>query len=169
MKKSNAKSKVSGKSGRQQYPLDHYAFPLHASLLPNFGYCFTKSALKFRKMLADELEAIGVQLPQQGMMIVLGKAGPMNQISIGDEMGIDKATMVKLIDQLEESGFVRRNAHPNDRRVKIVELTTKGRALLPRMATLREKVERKYLSTLTKAEGDELRRLIIKLVHSSIT
>jgi DNA-binding MarR family transcriptional regulator len=163
LKKSNAKSK------KQNYPLEHYSFPLHPALIPNFGYCFTKSALKFRKMLSDELEAIGIQLPHQAMMIVLGKAGPMNQISIGDEMGIDKATMVKLIDQLEESGFVRRNAHSNDRRVKVVELTAKGHAMLPKMAALRQKVESKYLSSLSKSEANELRRLIIKLVHASAT
>jgi DNA-binding MarR family transcriptional regulator len=160
--------KTKSKSKRRpEHPIENYSFPLHPALIPNFGYCYTKTAMKFRKMFADELAAAGVQLPQQGLMIVLSKAGPMNQISLGEEMGIDKATMVKIIDQMEDSGFVRRNSDPSDRRVKLVDLTPKGRALLPKLVAIREKVEGRFLAPLSKAETAELRRLIMKLVHAS--
>ncbi len=157
------------KKDKLTHPYDSYSFPLHPALVPNFGYCFTKTAIKMRKVFSDELATLGVQLPQQGLMVILSKAGPMNQISLGEEMGIDKATMVKLIDQLEKASYVRRTADPKDRRVKIVEITPKGRALLPKMKAVRESVESKFLSALTKTEAAELKRLILKLAHSSMT
>lgn len=159
--------KTKSKGKRIEHPAAAYAFPLHPALIPHFGYCYTKTALRFRKMLADELASVGVQLPQQGIMVILSKAGPMNQNSLGEEMAIDKATMVKLIDQMEDADLVRRNVDAHDRRVKLVELTPKGRNLVPKMAAMREKVEAKFLSALTKAEATELRRLIMKLVHAS--
>lgn len=140
---------------------------MHAALIPQFGYCFTKSALKLRKLLSDEIEKVGVQLPQMGLMIILAKSGPMNQISLGDEMAIDKATMVKILDMMEDSDVVRRKQDPADRRVKLVELTSKGRALLPKLRKSRDKVEEQFLSPLTKTEASELRRLIAKLIHAN--
>ena len=145
--------------------LEGVVLPMHPALVPQFGYCFTKTALRLRKSLSDGMEKVGIQLPQMGLMIILSKSGPMNQISLGEEMAIDKATMVKVLDQMEDNGIVRRKAGPDDRRVKLVELTPKGRALLPKMQKLREQVEAQFLSPLSKTEVVELRRLILKLVH----
>ncbi len=140
---------------------------MHSALTPHFGYCFTKSALKLRKLLSDKIEKFGVQLPHMGLMIILAKSGPMNQISLGDEMAIDKATMVKMLDVMEEANVVRRKLDPADRRVKLVELTARGRRLIPKMRSTYETVQNEFLSVLTKAESTELRRLISKLVHSN--
>jgi DNA-binding MarR family transcriptional regulator len=147
-------------------PLEGAALPAHSALVPHFGYCFTKSALRLRKCLSDEMAKVGLQLPQMGLMIILAKSGPMNQISLGDQMTIDKATMVKVLDAMEKTGIVRRKPDPGDRRVKLVELTPKGRALMPKMAHMREQIEAQFLSPLTKAEAAELRRLISKLISA---
>jgi DNA-binding MarR family transcriptional regulator len=160
-------AKKSGKKSAYNPPLDGAVLPTHSALIPHFGYCFTKSALRLRKLLSDALENVGIQLPQMGLMIILSKSGPMNQISLGDEMAIDKATMVKVLDQMEEAGLVRRRAKPDDRRVKLVELTPKGRTLLPKMQKMRDEVEATFLSCLSKTEAAELRRLITKLINAN--
>jgi DNA-binding MarR family transcriptional regulator len=161
--RSPARAKLS--KGSYTPTLEGASLPMHTALIPHFGYCFTKSALKLRKSLSDEMEKVGIQLPQMGLMIILAKSGPMNQISLGDEMAIDKATMVKILDSMEDADVVRRKAGPADRRVKMVDLTPKGRALLPKMQKLREQVEAKFLSVLNKTEAAELRRLILKLIN----
>lgn len=142
--------------------------PMHEALIPHFGYCFTKSAMKLRAYLSDEVEKMGLALPTMGMMMIINEAGAMNQISLGEQMKIDKATMVKLLDSLEDGGYVRRKNDPNDRRVKLVELTAKGRTALPKMMKMREKCEDEFLAPLTKSEEAELRRLILKLVKAHL-
>ena len=164
--KQMAQVKASKKKHVYNPAIEGTTLPMHAALTPHFGYCFTKSALKLRKHLSDEMEKVGVQLPQMGLMIILAKSGPMNQISLGEEMAIDKATMVKILDVMEEANVVRRKPDPADRRVKLVELTTKGRGLIPKMRKMRETVENQFLSVLTKTEAAELRRLISKLVQA---
>ncbi len=146
--------------------LEGTTLPTHEALIPHFGYCFMKSALKFRKMLSEELARLGLIPPQMGVMVILSDAGTMNQIRLSEELHIDKATMVKLLDATEESGFVRRKADPNDRRVKLVELTAKGKALMPKLKRAREKTESEFMSPLTKTELKEMRRLITKLVRA---
>jgi DNA-binding MarR family transcriptional regulator len=148
--------------------LDGATLPMQEALTPHFGYCFTKSALKLRNLLSEEIEKFGLHLPHMGLMIILAKSGPLNQISLGDEMAIDKATMVKILDAMEGADVVRRKLDPRDRRVKLVELTSKGRRLIPKMHKTRETVENRFLAALTKAEANELRRLISKLTHAKI-
>ena len=160
-------AKTSVKKPAYDPPLEGAVLPTNPALIQHFGYCFTKSALRLRKLLSDGLEDVGIQLPQMGLMIILSKSGPMNQLSLGEEMAIDKATMVKVLDQMEDSGVVRRRTDPADRRVKLVELTPKGRNLLPKMQKMRDQVEAKFLSCLSKAEATELRRLITKLINAN--
>jgi MarR family transcriptional regulator for hemolysin len=44
-------------------------------------------------------------------------------------LGVDGATLVSTIDRLAAAGLVERQPDPHDRRVKLVALTAKGRAL----------------------------------------
>src|SRR5262245_8484625 len=45
----------------------------------------------------------------------------------------DKSTITHLVDRMEEAGLVQRKAHRQDRRVKTLLLTTKGRMALDRL------------------------------------
>lgn len=163
-------SKTTGKSTNPKWSdlkaIETIHIPVHPALVPHFGYCFTKSALKLRKAFIDALETIGVQLPYMGVMLILDHEGPINQMRLGEITTVDKATMVKLLDSMEESGLLRRKPDPTDRRVKLVELTPKGRALLPKIMKMREEIEERFLAPLTKNEISEFRRLVTKLVKT---
>lgn len=49
------------------------------------------------------------------------------QLVLAQAIGYDKTRLVRLLDQLEEEGFVVRERDPADRRARIVHLTNKGR------------------------------------------
>jgi len=49
-----------------------------------------------------------------------------NQVSLGQAVAFDKSTMVRVLDELEASGLVRRSVHPTDRRVRLVAMTPAG-------------------------------------------
>ena len=146
-------------------PLGRATMPMHQALIPLFGYCFLKSAIKYRKILCEELASLGVAPPQMGLLIVLDASGSMNQIRLGEELHIDKATMVKLLDATEKSGFVRRQSVAGDRRVKVIEITAKGRALLPKLKNKREKTERKFMAALSQSESKDFKRIVEKLIR----
>ncbi len=59
---------------------------------------------------------------------VQGKDG-ISQGELGTIMGVKKAMMGTIIDQLESSGHVRRTADKYDRRIRTIRTTAKGRAL----------------------------------------
>ena len=69
-------------------------------------------------------------------------AAPVMRQSAGDDglgqrevaaaLGADPSTMVRLVDQLEARGLLRRVTHPVDRRTTVPTLTDSGRELLAR-------------------------------------
>jgi DNA-binding MarR family transcriptional regulator len=97
--------------------------------------------------------------------------GPISQIQLGDELGIDKASMVKAIDELEKLKYVQRIPHPTDRRIKLVELTLKGETLLKQCNKTKDNVEKEFFKGLDKKDEEALRTIVRRLaeLHSEKT
>jgi DNA-binding MarR family transcriptional regulator len=85
---------------------------------------------------------------------------PMRQLA--GRMGCDNSYVTSLVDTLQERGLAAREAHPTDRRVKVIVLTERGRQLA-------EQVQQAYaappsvFSTLSADEAATLCDLLRKL------
>jgi len=90
--------------------------------------------------------------------------GPISQHDLGDQLVIDRTTMVELIDDLEKQGAVLRRRNPADRRSYALSLTAKGKTLQKRAAQAFDAVTDEVFASLKPAErnalGDMLRRII---------
>jgi len=53
---------------------------------------------------------------------------PQTQRELAERLSADPPYITLMLDDLEKRGLVRRNPHPTDRRAKLVELTSSGRA-----------------------------------------
>jgi DNA-binding MarR family transcriptional regulator len=71
---------------------------------------------------------------------VLELAGPMTPGELGTRTGLTSGPTTRLIDRLEEAGYVRRTADPGDRRKVIVEPIGKPAQLDQVMAPVRQRV-----------------------------
>jgi MarR family 2-MHQ and catechol resistance regulon transcriptional repressor len=86
------------------------------------------------KVAEQHMEEAGVRLTKMGLSPVMGHfldeiarmpPGPISQLVT--RMNVDPGWVTDVIDRLEERGDVRRIPSKEDRRVKIIELTDKGR------------------------------------------
>ena len=136
---------------------------IHPALKAYFGHCLVRVTLKYKAMMAKELAPHNIVGPQLGLMRLLMEAGPASQITLGQDIGIDKASMVKFIDGLEKKKWVRRVPDKVDRRVKLVELTPKGLEGLKTLAGAHDRVMADFLKPLSKSEQAVLKDLITKL------
>ncbi|MGZ3692864.1 MAG: MarR family winged helix-turn-helix transcriptional regulator [Bdellovibrionota bacterium] len=129
-----------------------------------FGYCLYKSAARMKAMLELALVDHGLVTSDLGILRILEAGGPLSQVELGGSMGIDKATMVKLIDGLEEKKLVERKGSGGDRRVKLVQITAAGVKKRKIVALVRDKVEKDFLAHLTETERQALRTILPKLL-----
>jgi DNA-binding MarR family transcriptional regulator len=118
---------------------------------------------------ADALETVGLTPALFALLNVIGAREGAIQQELGSAMGIDRSTMVALIDQLESAGLAKRRPSATDRRARQIEITPKGRRLLQRARRMVAQVEDEVLAGLTAEERRELEALLRRALDSAPT
>ena len=94
---------------------------------------------------------------------VLLHKGPLPVNTIGPKVWLTPGSISVAVDRLARKGLVSRNDHPDDRRVRQVEPTAKGRALITRGFREHAAAMETAISVLSKNERLTLLRLLKKL------
>src|SRR3984893_5470106 len=93
---------------------------------------------------------------------VLLHKGPLPVNTIGPKVWLTPGSISVAVDRLEKKALVRRN-NTDDRRVRLVELTAKGRALIARISREHAAAMEKAAGVLSTEERLMLLRLLKKL------
>jgi DNA-binding MarR family transcriptional regulator len=115
------------------------------------------------------LAPLGLIARQVGILTLVTEMEPMTQKRLGDLLRIDRTTMVSLLDDLEDKGYVRRARHPEDRRAYLIHPTKAGIAAKVAAIEILDEQQRTFLSPLTTAERQQLLSLLIRLQQQSPT
>ena len=114
-----------------------------------------------RPKMMDANQELELSPPQGIVLRFLDEPRPMGELAA--LMRCDNSNMTGIVDRLEERGLVERTAAVRDRRVKLIALTERGRAvrdeLNRRMAEPPEVIERLSLAD-RRALRDILRRAL---------
>jgi DNA-binding MarR family transcriptional regulator len=137
---------------------------VHPALKQYLGYALFKTAVRMKTKMADLISPYGIIPAQIGIIMILKESGPMNQMTLGESMGVDKATMVKLIDGLEEQKLIKRTTPPEDRRAKLISLTEKGMKVQVAVLEKSKLMEADFLSPLSATEKKAFRTILDKLL-----
>jgi len=116
---------------------------------------------------AELLDTLGLTPALFALLNVIGAREGANQQQLGTALGIDRSTMVSLIDQLEGAGLAKRRPSATDRRVREIAITPKGRRLLQRARGLISQVEDEVLAGLTANERPQLLKLLRRALETA--
>jgi len=100
---------------------------------------------------------------QLGVLEALLHLGPMPQRVLCDKLLVSGSNLTTVVDNLERRGAVKRGADPADRRVNLIGLTDKGRALIERVFPEHAERITVLMAALTREEQVTLGRLCRKL------
>jgi DNA-binding MarR family transcriptional regulator len=139
---------------------------LNISIADQLGYLLGRAHLEHRAIAERELASLGLSGKGFGALILLVQEGPLSQQRLGQRQGIDRTTMVAVVDELESSGYVERRRDPRDRRAYSLHATAKGRRVLKRAAEATARAEGEFLASLPAADRRRLKRLLRTLVQS---
>jgi DNA-binding MarR family transcriptional regulator len=118
---------------------------------------------------ADVLGSVGLTPALFALLNVIGAREGAIQQELGSALGIDRSTMVSLIDQLEGAGLAKRRPSASDRRAREIGITAKGRRLLERARGLISETEDEVLAGLTAKERGQLVGLLRRALGSAPT
>lgn len=98
----------------------------HEPISSEFLESLTKVSRKIRTAFNQQVTAHGLTYPRARTLLRLSKKQNMTQSELACELELEQATMVRLLDRMEENGLIERRADANDRRVKLIVLTPYG-------------------------------------------
>jgi DNA-binding MarR family transcriptional regulator len=75
-------------------------------------------------------KSTGLSMPQFGILMQLHYRHDCGVSDISDRFDITNAAASQLVDKLVQSGLIRREEDPHDRRAKLLNLTAKGKDLI---------------------------------------
>jgi DNA-binding MarR family transcriptional regulator len=123
-------------------------------------YLLKHAQLRLAGLTGPALAPFGINGRQCAVLIAIDEQAPSSQHDIAQRMGIDRTTMVTLVDELEGKGLVERRADPRDRRKNVVGLTPAGRDTLLGATTAVDEAERRFLSPLSDDETAKFRETL---------
>jgi DNA-binding MarR family transcriptional regulator len=131
------------------------AKPVDRGLLPGLlGYALrsTQSAV-FADFAATFARAGEDLTPGEfGLLVLVERNAGLSQMALARALGIDRSTLVPILDRLQERGFLVRHRSPTDGRTHALALTPAGEKALARFARLVQLHEKRIASHLSASE-----------------
>jgi DNA-binding MarR family transcriptional regulator len=129
------------------------------------GYLLKHAQLRFYELHAEALASYGINGRELAVLLVLDTGEPASQQQAAQRLGIDRTTMVALLDTLEDKGIVVRRPSAEDRRKNVVELTPEGHETLRKATQASDEAERRFLAPLDGTAARQLRNALHALVQ----
>lgn len=99
--------------------------------LQGFGITLHELTRALRNRIDERLRPLGLSKATWNVVGALScNPGPVSQRELADALSLEGPSLVRLLDRLEDLGWVKREALASDRRVKHVTLTDKAEPFL---------------------------------------
>jgi MarR family transcriptional regulator, transcriptional regulator for hemolysin len=106
---------------------------------------------RLRRMMFDRaLAPLGITRSQWWVLAFISRKDGLPQTQLANELDVGKVGVGALIDRLESSGFVLRQADPVDRRVKRVFVTKQARGFLEKLRKETDKFNVKIVNGIDR-------------------
>ena len=123
-------------------------------------------AIRHRALAGALLAPLGLHPGQEVILLTLDAKGPQTQGQLALAGGCEAPTITGSVRKLELAGLVLRRTSPLDRRVSIVELSDRGRDLIPAVKATWRHLAEQTVATLTSTHADHLGDLLTDLARS---
>ena len=113
----------------------------------------------FMRSLADDRITPG----QFGVLVLIEANTGISQSALARALGIERSTMVAVLDELERRGLAERRPSQHDRRSHALGLTAEGNALLAAVKPKVRRHERRIAGNFDRAETQSLINLLRRI------
>jgi DNA-binding MarR family transcriptional regulator len=134
-----------------------------AELLANPLFLLGRLGVVVKGRAFEEFERAGFSPYHYSVLALLEEGPRTTQAEIADTLEVDRGTLVKLLDFLEERGMIGRQRDPNDRRRHFVSLTDAGRRQLTTFREIVARLDDEFLVPLDENDRAELLAMLQKL------
>ena len=138
------------------------------SPLPETTSYLIAQVCKLHRQTADELlNEIGLHVGQEMMLCALWDREGVTQTELGEQLGVQPATVTNGLRRLERKGLVERTPDADDQRVSRVFPTAEGRQCRAEVEEKWDQLDRTSFAGFTDRERGQLHALLSR-VHENL-
>lgn len=145
--------------------------PTEADLGPRLSgrlaYLLKRAQVGLAGLHEELLAPFGINHRELAILLLLDDHEPESQQQVAQRLGVDRTTMVALIDALEDKELVARRPDPADRRRNVIALTGRGAKTLRQATRASDQAEQRLLAALDDAEAAQLRELLGRIAPNA--
>lgn len=144
--------------------LDGEGWMIIDSLAQHNGFLIAQAHRLVRGWAADALAPLGVGPRDFGVLSTLGRDQPCSQNHLAQVLGVSPPAALMFVDELEQSGLVRRERNAADRRFYDLTLTAVGERRLAGALEAAASIQVRVVARLGEDGDAELQRLLTKVI-----
>jgi DNA-binding MarR family transcriptional regulator len=134
--------------------------------MERLSFLLKRTSALLDQAIERELARLNINGREFGVLTLIDAEGPASQQRLAERIGVDRTTMVALIDALEEKRLVHRRRNPSDRRAYQLEATAAGRKTLADALKAVELGEQQALASLNDSESATLKQALQRLAQT---
>jgi DNA-binding MarR family transcriptional regulator len=125
-----------------------------------------RAAMRMRSETDRVAAEAGLSDIRDWMVLAALTDGPQcTQLELSRLLGLDKTTLITVLDRLEHRKLIMRTADPSDRRVRIPRITAAGRRIQVKFANDRDAAEQHLLAGIAPEQRDLLVALLRQIAE----
>lgn len=91
------------------------------------GRLFSQLTKRYIGIVTHQLSHLPIERYYYVVFVLAHADTHLTQKALGEQLGVDKASMVRIVDYLSKHGYLVREVNPNDRREQWLKLTPAGK------------------------------------------
>ena len=127
------------------------------------GFLISQLGFFSSRAFMEALEPVGIDPREFLLMRFVAASEGQSQQALAERLAVPASRMVALVDRLEEAGLVERRPSAEDRRIRELHLTRKGRGALERAGKIAIDYETQLCAGINRKEREQLIDLLQKL------
>ncbi|MFD0900147.1 MarR family winged helix-turn-helix transcriptional regulator [Actinomadura sediminis] len=121
-----------------------------------------------KETVDENLARMDLSVREHVVLTAIAEGAP-TQLAIAHRSGLDKSTLIPVLDRLERRELIERRPDPADRRARVVTMTDAGRHALASSTRTVTGIETELLADLTPAERTQFRELLQRITEGHMS
>lgn len=107
-------------------------------------------------MFTQEAGELGFSPTQYSALAFAHIEPGIHQNVLGERIALDRSSVTKCLEGLENRGFIRREVDPKDKRARLLHITPEGEEMLKQVSAAARRARKRFHAALGEAEFGQL-------------
>jgi DNA-binding MarR family transcriptional regulator len=122
-----------------------------------------ETAHALRKAFDRRASGLGVTRAQWKVLFRLTRSPGLRQVELADMLDIEPITLCRIIDRLEEAGFVERTRDPTDRRAWKLQVTKSAQPLMEKLTAVGAELVEEAFAGIDARDIEKVRSVLARV------